>query len=47
MKVLSIRQSRTPFAIGISAALTVFGSAEAPAQEKCQMSWEVPAANAK
>jgi hypothetical protein len=47
MKVLSIRQSRTPFAIGLSAALTVFGSAEAPGQEKCKMSWQVPAANAK
>jgi hypothetical protein len=47
MKVLSIRQFRTPFAIGLSAALTVFGSAEAPGQEKCKMSWEVPAANAK
>ena len=45
MKALSIRQSRTPFAIGVSAALTVFGGAEAPGQEKCKMSWELPAAN--
>jgi hypothetical protein len=46
MKVLSIRQSRTLFAIGLSAALTVFGGAEASGQEKCKMSWQVPAANA-
>ena len=38
---------KTLLAIGVSAALTVFGSAEAPGQEKCKMSWEVPAANAK
>ena len=47
MKVLSIRQSPTLFAIGVSAALTVLGSAEAPGQEKCKMTWEIPAANGK
>src|ERR671918_912221 len=38
---------KTLFVIGVSATLTVFGSAEAPGQEKCKMSWVVPAANAK
>jgi hypothetical protein len=47
MKAQSIRQSRTLFAIGVGAVLTVFDSAEAPGQEKCKLSWEVPAANAK
>jgi hypothetical protein len=47
MKAQSIRQSPTLFAIGVSAALTVLGSAEAPGQEKCKMSWEIPAANGK
>jgi hypothetical protein len=46
MKALSIRQSRTAFAIGVSAALAVLGSAEAPGQDKCKMSWEIPPANA-
>jgi hypothetical protein len=48
MEAPSMRQlPKTLFAIGVSATLTVFGSAEAPGQEKCKMSWEVPAANAK
>jgi hypothetical protein len=48
MNALYIRHFPKPlFAIGVSAALTMFGSAEAPGQEKCKMSWEVPAANAK
>jgi hypothetical protein len=47
MKAQYLRQSPTLFAIGVSAALTVFGSAEAPGQEKCKISWEVSAANAK
>ena len=46
MKALYITQlPKTLFVIGVSATLTVFGSAEAPGQEKCKMSWVVPAAN--
>ncbi len=46
MKAQYITQlPKTLFVIGISATLTVFGSAEAPGQEKCKMSWVVPAAN--
>ena len=48
MKAQYITQlPKTLFVIGVSATLTVFGSAEAPGQEKCKMSWVVPAANAK
>jgi hypothetical protein len=48
MKAQYITQlSKTLFVIGVSATLTVFGSAEAPGHEKCKMSWVVPAANAK
>ena len=46
MKAQSSRQPPTLFAIGVSAALSVLGSAEALAQEKCKMSWEIPPANA-
>jgi hypothetical protein len=46
MKAQSMRQSKTLFAIGLSNALTVLDSAEAPGQEKCKVSWEVPAADA-
>jgi hypothetical protein len=38
---------KTLFVIGVGATLTVFGSAAAPGQEKCRMSWVVPAANSK
>jgi hypothetical protein len=47
MKAKSVRQSPALFAIGVSAALTVLGSAEAPGQEKCKMSWSIAAANAE
>jgi endonuclease YncB( thermonuclease family) len=46
MKAPSIGQSPTLFAIGVGAALTLFGSTEAAGQEKCKMSWDIPAANA-
>jgi hypothetical protein len=45
MKAQSIKLSPTVFAVGVGVALTAFGSAEAAGQEKCKMSWEVPAAN--
>ena len=32
-------------AITVSAVLTLLGSFEAPAQERCKLSWEVPPAN--
>ena len=46
MKAKSVRRSRTFFALGVGAALSAFGSAEASGQEKCKISWEVPAADA-
>jgi hypothetical protein len=47
MKAKSVRQFPVLFAIGVGAALTVSGSAGAAAQEKCTMSWQVPAADAE
>ena len=38
---------KTLFVIGVSATLTVFGSAEAPGQEKCKINWVGRRPNAK